>query len=663
MSLNVAARALNTNQSILQVIGHNISNANTVGYSKQTVSLEAVAGQKLGNGYIGKGVEIAGIRRSYDAFLTRQANSTQTVASADEARFNKMKQVEALFPLGAGSLGAMLNGALNAWVDVQSTPSDATARQVVIDKADQFAARVRDTFSRLDEIGQTARLQAVEATRLINQYAGQIADLNDKVARAVSFGAPPNDLLDQRDRVLADLNKLVQVSTIAADDGSLSVFVAGSQALVLGGQVASLEVARDPADPDNRQVLNFVLDGTRARLDPDFIGGGQLIGLQQFINNDLNQAMGEVGRMALATAVEVNLQHQSGLRPDGTRGGRFFNYDIPVIPAAAPFGLQYQSAGLTADEYVVNYTGANVGTVQRLSDGKYFNNASGQWSATATAIGFGAYTPSSPLVFDGVRLEPTAAGVAGNQYRFAPGREAARSLSVGLASPSEVASASAITVTRPTTNTGSAVIESFGLSLKNESGGFPAPIPTFNLTYNAATTSFAIGSVVGLGAGALNPPATVAYVPGQPLTVTYTHGTPAREFTYEVKLRGQPANGDVFNVQLVNPGDPAARSSAGNAGAILGLRDKNVFDGTVKLSDAYVASFSGVASTLNESKVNATFSAAQAAQAENQRANLAGVNLDEEAALLIQYQQAYQASAKYMGTVQSLFDTLMSAFR
>jgi flagellar hook-associated protein 1 FlgK len=145
MSLNIAARALTTNQSVLQVIGHNISNANTVGYSRQSVSLDAVAGQKIGNGYFGKGVELTSVKRSYDAFLTKQANSTATVAAGDEVRYQKMQQIEALFPLGEGSLGTQLNNALNAWVDVQASPADSTARQVVIDRADEFAARIRDT--------------------------------------------------------------------------------------------------------------------------------------------------------------------------------------------------------------------------------------------------------------------------------------------------------------------------------------------------------------------------------------------------------------------------------------------------------------------------------------------------------------------------------------
>ena len=661
MNMQVAARALTTNQSVLQVIGHNIANANTVGYSRQSVSLEAVAGQKFGSGYYGKGVSIEGVRRSYDGFLTKQANTTQAVASADEVRYDKMQQVEALFPLGQGSLGSLLNTALNAWVDVQSTPTDSTARQVVIDKADEFAARVRDTFARLDEIGQTARLQAAEVTRSINQYAVQIAGLNDKVVEASATGVPPNDLLDQRDKLLADLNKLVKVNTIQAPNGSMTVFVASSQPLVLGTNAAAMEVVPDTSDPESRQVVNFVLGGVRSRLEPEYIGGGELVGLQQFINQDLNQAMGELGRMALATAVELNLQHQSGLKADGTFGGEFFGYDVPVTPASSPFSLQFQSTGLAADDYVVSYTGANVGTVQRLSDGRYFNNATSEWEAAATSINFGGYNANTPLVFDGVRLEPTAAGVAGNQYRFAPAREVARSLSVNLATARDVAAASAIGVTPATANTGTGVIESFGISLKNEAGGLPSPLPTFNLTYNAATASFAIGGVTNLATGTLTPAASVAYVPGQPMTITYTHGTPAREFNYEIKLRGQPATGDVFNVVI--PAAMSAPFSGGNAGAMLALRDRAVLDGSVLLSDAYVATFSGVASTLNESKVNSQFSTAQASQAETQRANGAGVNLDEEAAMLIQYQQAYQASAKYMGTVQGLFDTLMSAFR
>ena len=658
--LNIAARALNANQSVLNVIGHNISNANTVGYSRQSVSLSAVEGQQAGSGYYGKGVEVSAVKRTYDAFLTRQANATQTVASSDAVRYQKMQQVESLFPLGEGSLGTLLNKALNAWTDVKSSPTDSTARQVVIDTADEFASRVRDTYARLDEVGQSARLQAAETVKTINQLAQQIAGLNEKVARVNASGLPPNDLLDQRDKLLSDLNKLIKVNTVAADDGSLTVFVASSQPLVIGNKANSISVDPDLKDTENRQVLNFVMDGSKTSMSADLLGGGEIKGLMTFINTDLNQAKEALGQMALSMAIEVNKQHQSGLKPDGTAGGVFFNFSVPVTPSApSRFSLEFSSTGLQPDDYTVTYTAANQANVQRLSDGKFYNPATSAFETAPTTIDFTTLTPASDpqLQFDGVILRPSGAAVAGETYRFSPTRDAARTLSVALSSPSEVAVASAVSLTPATTNTGSTTITSVGVSLQH--GSLPAAVPTFNLQYNSGTGQFAIAAPVPAN---IQAPTTVTYTPGQPLVFTYNDGaSPANQFTYEITLKGEPKNGDLFSLSLTTAA--GARYNAGNAIAMLGLRDQKVLDGTVALSDTYVAAFSAVASTVNESKYAAEFSSAQAATAETQRANMAGVNLDEEAALLIQYQQAYQASAKYMGTVQSLFDTLISAFR
>ncbi|HEX5783242.1 MAG TPA: flagellar hook-associated protein FlgK [Burkholderiaceae bacterium] len=658
--LNIGARALNTNQSVLNVIGHNIANANTVGYSRQSVSLSAVEGQQAGAGYYGKGVEILAVKRSYDAFLARQANATQTVASSDAVRYQKMQQVESLFPLGDGSLGTLLNKALNAWTDVQSSPTDSTARQVAIASADQFAARVRDTYTRLDEVGQTARLQATETVKSINQMATQLAELNDKISRVFSSGLPPNDLLDQRDKLLADLNKLVKTTTVAADDGSLTVFVASSQPLVIGNRSNGMSVDPHPLDTENRLQLNFVMEGSKTDISPELLGGGEIKGLIDFVNTDLNQAKEALGQMALATAIEVNNQHKSGLKPDGTVGGALFSFSVPVTPSApSRFSLDFQSTGLQADDYVVQYSAASLATVQRLSDGKYYNPATSAFETAPTTIDFSTLTPPSDpqLQFDGISLRPTAAATVGETYRFSPTRDAARTLAVALSAPSELAVASAIGLSPASTNTGSTAIQSVGLSVQQ--GNLPAPVPTFNIQYNAGTGQFGIVAPVPAN---IQAPTTLTYTPGQPLVWSYDDGgSPANKFTYQLNLRGEPKNGDQFAIGLTTP--TAARFNGGNATAMLGVRDHKVLDGTVALSDTYVAAFSTVASTVNETKFAAEFSAGQAAKAETQRANIAGVNLDEEAALLIQFQQAYQASAKYMNTVQSLFDTLISAFR
>ena len=668
MSLNIAARVLTTNQSVLQVIGHNISNANTVGYSRQSVSLDAVAGQKVGNGYFGKGVELTSVKRSYDAFLTKQANTTATVAAGDELRYQKMQQIEALFPLGEGSLGTQLNNALNAWVDVQASPADSTARQVVLTRADEFAARIRDTAARLGEIGESARLQSAEVVKAINQMAAQFADLNQKVVSGLASGQPPNDLLDQRDELLAELNKKINVSAIAADDGSMTLFVANSYPLVMGSKAGSLAVGADPLDTQNRQVLSFGNGSTSSTINADMVTGGEIKGLQSFINDDLVNAQAHLGRMALAFASELNAQQVSGLALDGSNGQELLTYGNNPVERTFQYGIGAgtvtatvaDGSALKATDYKVTFAAGSIASIQRVADGLYFNPALYSPTTVPPDDGFrDAVAPvgAIPVVFDGLSL--TGAGVVSGTAIIRPAADAGKSIAVALSSPKELAVASRLVIAPALTNTGVSAIESSFVSLTQ--GNMPVtPIPSFTLTFNSGSSQFSLSAPTP--PGTVTTPVPISYTPGKSMVFEYDDGVPpSNRFSYNVTLRGEPANNDTFTLTESSPG--AVKFNAGNSQAVLALRDKTVFDGNTTLSDGYVTVFSSVASTLRESKFSAEFSTAQAAAAETQRANKAGVNLDEEAALLIQYQQAYQASAKYMGTVQSLFDTLMSAFR
>jgi flagellar hook-associated protein 1 FlgK len=565
MSLNIAARALTTNQSVLQVIGHNISNASTVGYSRQSVSLDAVAGQKVGNGYFGKGVELTSVKRSYDAFLTKQANTTATVAAGDEVRYQKMQQIEALFPLGEGSLGTQLNNALNAWVDVQASPADSTARQVVIDRADEFAARIRDTAARLGEIGESAKLQSAEVVKAINQMAAQFADLNKKVVSGVAAGHPPNDLLDQRDQLLAELNKKINVSSVAADDGSVTLFVANSYPLVIGSKAGSLAVEADPLDSQNRQVLSFVNGSTSSTIDADMVTGGEIKGLQSFINDDLVNAQAHLGRMALAFASELNAQQVSGLALDGSSGQELLTYGNNPVERTFQYGIGAgtvtatvaDGSALKATDYKVTFAAGSIASIQRVADGLYFNPALYSPTTVPPDDGFrDAVAPvgAIPVVFDGLSL--TGAGVVSGTAIIRPSADAVKSIAVALSSPKELAVASRVSVSPVISNTGNASIEYSGLTLV--SGTLPVtplPVPPFQLTYASAGNSFAVTPAASVS------PALISYTPGHPLQFTYTSG--ADSYTYTLTLRGQPADGDEFD--LAQTAGAAVKFNSGNA--------------------------------------------------------------------------------------------------
>ena len=198
-ALSIGANALTTNLAALQVIGHNIANVNTEGYSRQNVQLETAGYQKFGNGYFGKGVNIATVERSHDAYLTREAQITSAIASADAIRFSRLQQLESAFPLGEGGLGSAMNSMLNAWGDVSSSPSDLTARTVAIARAEEFASRLRNTAGQLDSLRSNTYQQVEGAVNVVNQLASDLAKVNQRIIETQGGTHTPNDLLDQRD--------------------------------------------------------------------------------------------------------------------------------------------------------------------------------------------------------------------------------------------------------------------------------------------------------------------------------------------------------------------------------------------------------------------------------------------------------------------------------
>src|SRR5689334_15223693 len=234
--ISIGQRALAANFAALQTTGHNIANANTVGYSRQTVDLETSGGQFTGAGFFGKGVDIATVTRAHSDFLTREAATSRAVASADQARSDQLQALEAVFPTGQGGIGYAAGAAFNAFVDVANKPQDLSARSVVLARIGDLAQQFHSASDQLDQLqsGVTVDLKAAVAS--VNALTQKIADLNHQIANSRGTGQPPNDLLDQRDTAINDLSQYVQVSTVAADDGSISVFMTGGQKLVLGGQ-------------------------------------------------------------------------------------------------------------------------------------------------------------------------------------------------------------------------------------------------------------------------------------------------------------------------------------------------------------------------------------------------------------------------------------------
>jgi flagellar hook-associated protein 1 FlgK len=625
--LNIGARALTTTQLALSTTGHNIANVNTAGYSRQSVTLNAVEGQFSGSGYYGNGVEAQTVTRKYDQFLTRQVQLTTAIAASDEKRHQYLAQLEDLFPSGKNGLGASVSDMLNAFSDVASSPSDLSARTVVLARAEQMSTAFQGVDDSLQMIRSAARSEIGNMVTEINSIAGRIASLNKQVSAALGAGHTPNDLLDQRDQLIKDLNGLVQTTVIPANDGTVGIFVAGSQALVLGTRATPLTTGDNEFGDLSKLHLEMQINGVSTELNATMLGGGALSGLLQFHNDDLGEAGNLLGRMAMAIGTAINEQHHLGLDLQGNPGGDLFMLGaMPnVLPSerntgGASMAVAIQTtptSGVTRlqpSDYEVTFTGPDSGMVRRVMDGQ------------ETAFS------SVPVTIDGLDLQVSGAPAAGDRFLVTPLRSVAGAIDTTFSSPRALAMASPVAAAAGPANQGTLTLTSL------------VPVsadPNLSQTVTVTFTSSGTFDVSGVGTG---DPTGLTYAPGQ--TISFNG--------WSMTLKGVPQAGDTYSVQA----NTVTNANAGNAEALVAIRDRTLFDGAAA-TEGYAALLSQVGVRVQAASYSAAVSRSIATNTTNDQAAVSGVNLDEEAAKLLQFQQSYQASARILQVAQTLFDTLM----
>lgn len=619
--MNIGASALSASQAALTTAGHNIANVNTAGYSRQTVELKARDGQNLGQGFAGRGVDVVTVSRQRDAFLATNAQQAESLSSADAIRAQKLSQLEQLFPIGENGLGAAAANLFAAFSDLQSMPRDLTGRTAVLDRADALVSRVAALNNQIGDMQSTVNEQLGADVKQINVIAGRIAVLNNQIMQYRGLDHSPNDLLDQRDQLVHDLNSLVQASTVAAPDGSLGVFIAGGQPLVLGSNASTLKVVTDPADGSQRNLV-MEQSGLDLALNFQLLGGGEVAGLLRFQMQDLEEARNLIGNMALSIATVVNNQVALGRNMSDALAGPLFT--IPPINGYAhpnnagtatvqatvndPTGIQLQ-----ASDYQITFTGAAAGTITRVSDG--------------TSVAFASI--AAPIHFDGLDFSLAAGAAAGDRFTVKP-EQAAANISLAVTSAQQLG-VTPLAFEFGLNNTGSLLVGSLrgpqqGATAASQSNPYLAAPVT--LTFTAAGTF----DVRGDGTG--NPTA-VAYTSGG--TITYNG--------WSMVLTGTPVVGDTITLRpFAELGDTHTALLQGNT-----------------LSEAYASMLATVGTTVQGAQTQAKVSAAVASDAMAAATDKSGVNLDEEAAKLLQFQQSYQASAKILQVAQTVFDTLISA--
>ena len=618
--LSLGVSGLNVSQLALDTTGHNIANANTPGYSRQSVQVGTEPPMQFGSFWMGQGALVQGVQRSYSQFLdtalqTASAGQAQLTAYSDLA-----SRLDNLMASSSGGVQPALDGFYGAIQDLANNPADVPTRQALLGKAQALAAQFQGLAGQFGQFQGEINQRLTGDVSQINSLAQGIAGLNGQIVQMQGAGQAPNDLLDQRDALLQKLGGLVGVTAVPQDNGTLNVMVGNGQQLVLGTQASALKIVPNAYDPGRSEVA---LAGTGTVISGQ-LSGGEVSGLLTVRDQVVIPAQNQLGRAATALALAVNAQSHAGMDLRGNLGGDLFSVPAPtVLPSSANAGSASVaasvtgSAQLTAYDYTLRNTGS--GWTLTRSDG------------TAVALA-GAGTAASPFTADGLSLVVSGAAAVGDSFQIQPTRNAAAGFTLAIRDPSAIAAALPVRSSAASANTGNAGIGT--PSVTNAAN--PQLLSPVTISFTSPTT-YQIN-----GAG------SYAYSSGGAIALN----------GWSVAISGTPVAGDSFSVTS----NAGGVGDNGNALALGATASLGVLDGgATTVGQAYGQLVAGTGSLTQQSQTRLASQTALVNQATSAQQSVSGVNLDEEAARLVRYQQSYQAAAHVIATAQTIFQSLLTA--
>lgn len=630
--LSTSVSGLLAFQQALTVTSNNVSNAATKGYSVENINLREALGQSTGSGYIGSGVDVQSITRSYDETLAQQVRSSQSSYSAFNTVATQAAQIDNMLSDTSTGLTATLQAFVNAIQSVSTSPSSTAQRQVLLSQAQALTQELQNYQSQIAQYSSDVEQQVGNTVTQINSISTNLASLNAQIAAAEGgTGQTPNQLLDQRDKLIDQLSQYVSVNAVPQSNGQMNIYVGSGQALVVGSSAQTLVATPDSTDATK---LNIGIQNGGAPVTDitSEITGGTLGGLLTTRSQVLGPTQNAFGQIAVGIATVMNQQQAGGMDLTGQQGQPMFAVGgVLTQPSIANTGnatlavTRTNLSQLTTDDYKLTYDG----TAWQMID-----TTSGQ-AVTMTGTG----TSADPFLAAGMSIVVNGTPAAGDIYAIRPTANAVSGLSLLLKSPSQVAAASLGASSAGASNTGNATIS--------------APTITDPTTWTSGTYTVSFG------------PASQYQVTDSGGAVVasgaYTSGAPISFNGEQVTITGTPANGDTFTV---GPNSTANTGDNTNALAMIAAMTSKVLDGNA-------ASLSGAANNLvsatgvltSQAQANASAQQTVNQSATDARNNLSGVNLDEEAAKMLQYQQAYQACAQMIQTSNTVFNTLITAIQ
>ncbi len=698
--LNLGLSGLHAAKANLSVVGHNIANVNTTGYSRQQAIQATSGAQFTGGGYMGNGASVTDVRRIYSEFLTAQLRTSTSHHSEITSYKSQIDQLDSLLAGTTTGITPALKSFFSAMQTAAEDPANMPARQLVIAESEGLARRFNNIYENINAQNEFMNKQMVALGDQINRLAAGIAEINDAILKSGSRGHLPNDLLDQRDEAIRELSTFVGIQVVPQDDNTLNIFIGSGQPLVLAGQSNRLEVVPGKADPTSYDV-NFVSGHTSMNVNT-MLTGGELGGLLRYRNEVLDPTLNAMGRLSLAVADEINRQLGQGLDLKGNVGVDLFNDKnapklmalrvLPMGDNTAPItggSLEITNTQLlTTSDYRIDYDGTKY-SARRLSDGAaldIFNVPGGGMRFEDTQ----GRDQGFVLTLD------NAPPAAGDSFVLQPTRRGANDISSVLDQADQLAFAAPLRSEADLQNKGTGTIGQPSVEMVLDPDNLPmdnfisdalskdhlAALGDIKLNYDSATGELVFATPLPAGVTITDVPqegqpapgaiGSLSFTPGQTNTLEYAIevdvGGVKQSYIVKQTLSGRPQDGDSFSVSFNTHGVSDNRNALKLADLqnqqVVGV-DANIKDIATGMSftDDYGKSIENVGTLAAQARRDEESSSAVLKMATDNRDSLSGVNLDEEAANLIKFEQYYNAAAQMIQVARTLFDTLISTVR
>lgn len=650
--LDSALSGLLAAQAGMATEANNTSNVNTPGYAVEGLNQIETMSAMGPIGGIGTGTSVVSIQRSFDQYVYQEMVQADSVNQAAQVVLSGTSSLSSVFPLasaGAGGLGKVIGSFFTAANTVAQDPANLSNRDAFLSSAQQVTSLFQSVGSQLASNISTVNGQITQSVAQIDNLATQIAQINkDILSKSGPSDSATNSLVDQADHLVQQLGEQVGITVAPGASGTMDVYLANGMALVNGATSYSLSTASGSFN-DGTLAVKYAPNGEDLT---NRISGGQLGGLLS-MRSQYVSANDSVGGLAVALASAINGQQTLGLTLNGQLGKALFSVPAPVV---------FAGAGNTGAATVT----ATVSNPNAFTSGDYvLTRIAGGYQAVNVATGQTTSLGAGPtLSLDGMTIQVTGAANVGDSFEIEPTLKAATGIAVTTTDPSAIAAAAPYVATAGVMTSGGIKNTNIGnvtmtAGAPTTSGSLPAgtvilPAADFGQQMSVKFTSATKFNVLN-SSNVVVASGTYSGTNGAEIAVAYpSPPAPAGEVATLTLSAGTPVTGDSF---VMTPG---GTGSNGNMVAMAKLQTASLLSGQT-LNDAYTKLVTDIGD--RGAEANAAGQAAQSVftRAQSNQQSISGVNLDEEAANLVQLQQAYQANAQVIGTIQSLISSLITA--